>query len=530
MQEHHNRKKTARIWTASILAGILLCAGILNLAAKHQLKTALADIPGAQISVEKIRLSLFARNVELKDVAFAVRDTTDAGPDIEGSVKALKLQHVHWFRLLKGEARANRLLIREPVTRIVLKAPRTETPDSTQAPEPFLKKVSLAECKVEDGKIQLCSKADSTRASAQKINLSVSGIALTLPEGIFAFNDSTCRAALDSLDYRDAQGLTRYRIGHLATVDAGPIEAQDLHLFNCVKQEEVAERMGKVAAMWFDVKLDSLSTSAINIPRMIESKRVDIDDIRIAGAEATIFQDDRYPPAVPYGTLQEGINALGLPLNIKHIGARLNTFTFIWETTHINRGTFPMDNVLLDVKSVSNAPGNVMELALAVGRPKLSQVNVNVSVKNDKRESTHGNMKALGLEASKLDSFTRPLFGATVQADFRQIDCSFKGDKERMSSNFCMIYDNLKVKAWNDANAPVKFVAKNSGFTTFLANLMLPKANPAVPGKEPKRVQTTFERNPMQPYPAYLVQGLTTGMLHTLLPGGKVHQTKKQKP
>lgn len=527
MQKVNKKRSKVLLWTAVILAGV---GFLINMVARQQLKSALNAIPGAEVQVSRVHLSLLAGNVHLRDVAFTLRDTTDAGPDIEGNIQSLKLQHVRWFRLFKGEARAKRLLIREPVARILLKAPQKEEPDTTRPQESFLKKVSLGELKVEGGNVQLCSKADSTRVSAQKINFSVSEIAMNLPENIFEFNDSTYRVALDSLDFTDAQGLTRYRVGHLATYDAGPIEAQDMHLYNCVRQEEVAERMGKVAAMWFDVKLDTLSTSAINIPRMLNGKRVDIDNIHIAGTEATIFQDDRYPPAVPYATMQEGINAVSWPLQIKHVDARLDTFTFIWETTHINRGAFPMQEVCLNIASVSNMPDNVMELAMQVGRPNQGRVNMNVSIKNDKRETTQGAMKILGLKASKLDSFTRPLFGATVEANFRQIDCSFKGDKERMSSNFCMIYDNLKVKAWDDANAPIKFVAKNSGLTTFLANLMLPKANPAVPGKEPKRVQTTFERNPMQPYPAYLVQGLTTGMLHTLLPGGKVHQTKKQKP
>jgi hypothetical protein len=37
-------------------------------------------------------------------------------------------------------------------------------------------------------------------------------------------------------------------------------------------------------------------------------------------------------------------------------------------------------------------------------------------------------------------------------------------------------------------------------------------------------VEATFERNFMTPYPAYLIQNLTTGMLKTVLPGGEVHK------
>ncbi len=527
MQGLNKGKKTALIWAGAILAGFILCGCIVNAVAKHQLRTAVAQIPGADIQIGKIHLSLLAGNLELKHVDLSIRDTTDAGPDLEGRIKAIQLKHVHWFRLLKGEARADRLLLREPDIRLLLKAPKAEEPDSAQTQESFLKKVSLAEFRVEKGRIGLRSKADSTRVSAQDLHVSVSEIDLNFPEAVFAFNDSTYRVSVDSLDFRDALALTRYQVGHLATADAGPVEAWNLHLYNCVKPEEVAERMGKVAAMWFDVKLDTLSTSALNIPRMLNGKRVAIDHIHLAGTEATILQDDRYPPAVPYATIQEGINAVEWPLQLNHIDAHLDTFTFIWETTHVNRGAYPMHKVFVDISSVSNAPGNVMTMNVKAGRPNHSRLTMTLSTKNDKRESTKGTLKILGLEASKLDAFTRPLFGATVQANFHQMDCSFKGDKNQLDADFCMIYDHLSVKAWGDKSAPVQFVAQNSGLATFLANLLLPKANPSSPGKEPKEVEFSFTRNPMQPYPAYLVQSVTGGMLHTLLPGGKVRSSKK---
>lgn len=525
MQELH---KKILIWAAALIAGFALCGGIINLVAKQQLRAALADMPGAQITIGKVHLSLLAGNVELEDVAFALRDTAGAGPDIEANIKSLKLQHIRWFRLFKGEAGARRLLIREPVAKVLLKTPQKEEPDTTEVQESFLKKLSLAELKVEDGQVSLCSQADSTRASAQKINVSVRGIALDLQEENYAFNDSLYSMALDSLDFRDAPGLTRYQIAHLATADAGPIEALGIHLYNCVPQEAVAERMGKVAAVWFDVKLDTLSTSAVNLPRMVRDKRIAIDDVSVAAKEVTIFQDDRYPPAVPYASTQEGINAVPLPLQISHVGASLKTFTFIWETTHVNHGALSMQQIAVSVNSVSNTPDNVMDMTMKAETAGQGHVALSLSTRNDKRETTHGEIHASHLDPSKLDSFMRPLFGATAQGNFHRIDSRFTGDKNHMTSNFCMVYDNLAVKAWNDVNAPIKFIAQNSGMVTFLANLALPKANPAMPGKEPKQVETHYDRNPMQPYAVYLAQCLTTGMMYTMLPGAKVHAKNKK--
>jgi hypothetical protein len=531
MQTTDKSKKTALIWTVSILAALFLCGGIVNVVAKQQLKKALGNIPGAEVQIGKVNLSLLAGNIVLKDVTFSLKDTTNAGPDIEASVDAIKLKHVHWSRLFKGEAQADGLLIRKPVAQILLKAQKEQTPekpDTASAQASFLKKVFLEKLQIEDGQIGMSSQADSTRVSAQKINVCVNELDLNLGENLFGYNDSTYCVSVDSLDYKDAMGLSRSQIGHLETTDAGPVLAQTLHLYNCVPPEQVAERMGKVASMWYDVQLDSVATSALNIPRMIKDKHVEIGDIHMVGKKATILQDDRYPPAVPYATLQEGLNTVEMPLTIKHIDAHLDAFTFIWETTHVNRGAFPMNNVFVTINSVSNAPGNVMELNMKTGRPNHGRLNLSVYTKNDKRESTWGTMKIHNLEAAKLDAFTRPLFGATVEANFHQIDCTFKGSKEEMHDTFCMTYDHLSAKAWDDKSAPVKFVAQNSGLATFMANLLLPKANPSAPGKEPKVVEYSFKRNPMAPYPAYLVQNLTNGMLHTMLPGGKVQLPKKK--
>ena len=87
-----------------------------------------------------------------------------------------------------------------------------------------------------------------------------------------------------------------------------------------------------------------------------------------------------------------------------------------------------------------------------------------------------------------------------------------------------MAYENLAVKAWKDEYAPYRLVAKNSGALTFMANLVLPKANPLSSGREPKRVAVEFKRDPMLPYPSYLIQNITMGALRTVLPGGRIHK------
>ena len=515
------------------LAVVALGGVVLSRVASKKLHTALADIPGARIDFKSVNFSPILGNLVFRDIEIALGDSTEAGHDIEGRIEAIELERLSWISLVHGEARAKRLLIREPVVQIALtgkkadkKADQKDTA-ATSAEASFLKKVSLSELRVEKGGIGLNSRKNPMKVSAKGITCSVRDLGFLVAENRFEYNDSCYHFALDSLDYIDETGLSRIQMGHLATTDGGPLKTEDLHLYNTVSQEQVAERMGKVAAMWYDVKIDTLTTGPLNIPRMVQSQRVEIDSIYLAGPDITLFQDDRYPPAVPYTTLQEGLNTLDIPLLIKRIDARSTALTFIWETTHINRGTFSMHNLRLSIKSVSNARNNLMKMGIKSGSDKHGRLDLTLNIRNDKQESTQGTMKISGLDAARLDSFIRPLFGATAKADIRQIDCTFKGDKYKMTEEFCMLYDNLSLHAWKDASAPYKLVAKNSGIISFLANLAVPHSNPSRPGKDPKQVEVTFERDPMTPYPAYIIQNLTMGMLHTVLPGGAVHKNKK---
>ena len=395
---------------AIVFAVVAFCGVAVNVIAGKKLRSALAGLPGARVEFKKASVSLIGGNVELRDVDFALTDSTGVTPDVKGHVKTLRLERIRWFRLLKGEA------------------------------------------------------------------------------------------------------------------DAGPVKARAMHLYSCVEQEELALRLGKVSAMWYDVLLDSLYVSPLNIPRLVSSRQVAVDSIGLRGTRAVILQDDRYAPAVPYDTFQESLNAVPWPLKIGKLDARLQDFTFLWEVTHKNRGAFPMKNVALAVNSVSNAEDNVMELRLSSGQKGHSRMDMKLFVRNDKAESTQGVMHIYNLDASHLDGFLRPLFGATAQARIHQIECIFKGNKHTMKEDFCMAYENLAVKAWKDEYAPYRLVAKNSGALTFMANLVLPKANPLSSGREPKRVAVEFKRDPMLPYPSYLIQNITMGALRTVLPGGRIHK------
>ena len=526
------RRKKIIIWIVAVAAFLFIGHLVIDIVAKYNLNSALANRPGASISVGKVHVGLLRGRLGIHNIDIELADTTGTGEDIKGHVDAIKLDHLHWESVFRGVARADRLRIISPQASLVLpkKAAKPEESDTIQAlphRPSFFKEIFLEELEVKNGSVALQSRGDSLKVSVKGFSISVDDIGYSLAKSSVEYNDSTYSVAIDSLDYTDAPGLSRIIVGHFATANAGPIKATGMHLFNCVPQEQLAERMGEVASMWYDVTLDSLYVSDVNIPRLIKEKNIAIDSVHVSSPGMTLLQDDRYPPAVPYATIQESLNTVEMPLHIKKIDGNIGVLKFIWETTHVNRGAFPLHNIHLALKSVGNAPGNLMEVGLSSGKKGGASMIMSLCIKNDTPETTYGKTLVKNLEAESLDPFIRPLFGATAKADFKQIDFSLKGDKTTLTSDFCMLYENLSVKAWDDSTAPFKFVSSNSDLVTFLANLVLPKANPTHPDAEPKRVEVTVKRDPMQPYPAYIIQCMTMGMLHTVLPGGKIHKAEK---
>ena len=474
-------KKKVIIAIASAVAAIAILVCVADRVAEARIRAALSDVPEAEITPRKVRVSLLPGKVELKDLAFATRDSSGKVPVLQGNIAALKLNGLHWRRLFKRE-------------------------------------VLFSELQVDNGSLD---------GLVGNLNFSIKNIGYNFADSTLVYSDSSCTVSLDSLDIVTPDQLTRIQIGHLEQTAAGPVKARALHLYSNVPREELAIKMGKVAAMWFDVTLDSLSTSAVDIPRIIKSKEVKLASIRLSGPNAVILQDDRFPPAVPYPTIQESFNALKIPIKIGEVDASFDTFTFIWETTRVNRGTFPMQHVRLKLSSIGNAPGNVMGLSVQSGLPGQSSLDFSAHIHNDKEESVNGRYLIENLDASKLDGFVRPLFGATMRADIHKAEGSFTGNKHAMNARFEMLYDHLSVKAWNDASAPIKLVSKHSKTLTFIANIALPKANPSRAGEEPRVVEYSYERDVMTPYVSYLIQGLTNGMLHTLVPEYSVNKVSK---
>lgn len=483
-------KRKTFVAIAIAVAIVALVSVAVNRIAEKEIRHSMANAPGAKVNAGKVHFSLLKGTLEMKDLELTMQDSTGKFPDVHGTIEALKLKKLRWIGLFQHQA-------------------------------------VFSELEVENGAIGLNGTKGGPKGTARISHLSVRETGYSFRDSVVMYNDSLYSFSIDSLDMTAPDGLSRIQIGHLEQADAGPVKAQVLHLFSTAPMEKTAKRLGNLAAIWFNIKLDSLSTSPIHFSRMMADKHVAIESIRLSGPEAVICQDDRLPPASPYSTIQEFFNTWDFPMRIGQLNARFDAGSFIWQTTHVNRGLLPLQNLKVTVNSISNTPGNVMDVALNTGLPGKSRMNFSLHIHNNHEESTSGKYQIRNLDASKMDGFFRPLFGATVRADIHQIDGQFQGNKNKLDTQFCMLYDNLEVHAWDDSSAPFRIVADNTGIVNFLANLLLPHANPLQPGKEPKKVKYKSERDVRHSYPEYIIRSMLSGAMHTVLPGSRIHEMGK---
>ena len=537
-----SKKKVAILLVAIAAVGILaaLGDGILSYFGERSLRSALSGTSeSSRIEFGSFRLALLPGNVVLRDVEVESRDTTlSPAPGVLVHFDEIRLTGVRWlWALMGGDLQIGSLQLKHPQVSVDLPPKKAKAKRAQKSvPDPgresadsaaltgLLKSLSLSRLQIRDGAVKLRGMGSSLRLETSNLDFLLRDLNYRLADSAFTCKQDSYRISLDSLDFTDEAGLSRVLAERIETVDAGPLEARGLRLYVPVPKEKLADRMGKVASMWYDVCLDRVKTNALNLPEMVRSDSIRLDSIRIEGSKAFICQDDRYPPAVPYPTIQEGVNAVSRPLHIGCIDLRLKQFTFQWVTENIACGELPMKNVRAIVRNVSNAPDNTMELFLNLGMGKGSSLALSLWTRNDKKEHIRGKVEAENLDISLLDPFLRPLFGITAECQVHRIDGSFSGDKRRAGGELCMLYDGLSVHAWEDS--PYQVISSTSGLINFFAPLVLPKSNPAREGAEPRRAEIRVERDPMVPYPAYLIQMLVDGMKNTLLPGGRVKKKK----
>ena len=351
-------------------------------------------------------------------------------------------------------------------------------------------------------------------------------------------HDSIYHIKVKDLRFIAPDSLTGIELASFETRNAGPLVIEGLRVYNTVDRRELAIRRGMIPGTWADMYIESITTSPINlIDRALaivakDDKAYTLDSVYAHVKGGEVFRDARFQPKEPYPMPQEVLMQCPVPIRINHVTAHVDTLNIEIATTYVNSGTIHLSRIDAAIADVSTKRGSTIRCRLLdahVGAKGRGKAAFNMTLNSNCDFTT--DMRLHDVQLSALDSLLCPLVGLTAAADVDTLTAHIHGDKVKSTGTFCMQYHDFSVKAHKDVDVPYKIVTQNAGFIESFANTMLPKHNPAAPGKAPREYQVEWKRDEMQPFPFYMFGPCIDGVVKTMLPGlfvqSKVKDNKK---
>lgn len=378
--------------------------------------------------------------------------------------------------------------------------------------------VRIGKISITDASVALRKKNDQTRLSVDSLNLTVRDIRYSIADTTLTYNDSLYHISAAHVDYTTPDGLFRAVIGSLLTENAGGITLTDISGGNTDKKEEHADRMGKCETTWAQFKLRQVSTSPVNIVRMVQQQQLSLDSLRIDGQQVDIYYDTHYPPKQPYPLPQQSLEAVKMPLQINHMTAALGKLHIGMTTDAVHAGYLDLMHTNARIANISNTPGSTMHAALTTHFAGGGDIRVATDMTVNKRCALTFDADMTNVKGSSLTSIAKPLYGVEIGCNFHSISTRCHGDKDTLGGTFCMRYDSLRLHV--DDKGPIKELSSLSGLINTFATVVLFDKNPRFPDQEPKAFTVSASYDPMQPFPAYFIAAIVDGMAQTVMPFG----------
>ena len=515
----------------ALLAAAFICADVIVSRLVHaEVAKAMEAAPGCEASCGDIHIRFFSGTVSVYDLAFSYRapDAAEAhhmAPGVTMHVDRVDVGRIFYSALLKDRVLIHALRIKNPQVELWLdeKHPELSFPqmhdehmDTIQNPFKSAKLLSLA---IKSADFKLHSVRTHLDLDVEDCSLTIHDLAY---DSTFHYNDSVYSFELGKASVIIPDGSMLIETSELSQSNQGPLEIGPTHIGNTMPRKKLGDLL-KEPVTWMDMHIASVKTSAFNPLHKAMNKDFTLDHITAQVAKMDVFRDERYAPKNPFPMPQEVLMAIPMVFKINHVDAGIDKIDIEFASTNINCGELHLGGIKAQVNNVSNARNSTMTVSggCPVGDGK-AKVNMTMTMNKDCDFS-------LGLHGEKVDlgfmnPFLRPLVGITFKLDLDTIDTHYKGNREKATGSFRMLYHGLEVKVHGEDNIPYKIVTKNAGSFTTMANTLIPKSNPTAVDIHPRAYQVEWKRNEWKPFPLYLFGPCIDGAMETLLPGLFVHK------
>lgn len=380
----------------------------------------------------------------------------------------------------------------------------------------YLDTIGISKAIINGEEISVKRLKDSLKIELGKINAKAFGLGYSVASSKISFCDSLYDLTLKGVAFTNSNGLYAINLDTLSTRNSGSVSIKNFHGRNTVAKKELSSRKGNVPVTWTNLKIKELHTSNVNLIRVIQEKKIEIDSVFITGDQVNTFRDSRHYPKVPFKMPQESLASISIPIHVG--GVKLTMPYFKMEVMPMSGsggvGAFNFHDVDATISNITNKVDSTIKVHM---RPRLGKGkgDLHLNLTLDKNSTFTAKAVINNINGSDLETFLHPVFGVKMAVNISKLNTSLKGNKNSIGGSFCMQYTGLQVKIDKD-KAPKKLEGKAGLINTFSGAAIF-KENPRENQSEPYTCTISVKRNPMKNYGSYMVSAMLDGVEKTVL-------------
>lgn len=537
------------LWVVGSVVGIVIIALItINLWAssvvQKELNKSLAEVPEIDASIGRVNVLLLSGSVIVSDIhfatcAFAHKSDTDEialQPGLRVDIDKVALGPVDYYSLFKHkELQIFNVSVLDPKVTLYIdeKHPEKcfpELPKDTtiKDPQQFIKNAALSHFHMNNLDVHVKSLTSPLDLEVENLDLGVNGLAYSLTDSTFQYNDSVYSLSLGSLVAKLPDGISAAEVHELETEDQGPLKLGYTRFYNTISSLKLADRV-KEPSTWIDVELKSLETSPINPIRKALNADYTLESLTTEVKRLQVKRDERYEPKKPFPTPQQFLRKLPVVFDVKSVKAKVDKLDIELYLQRENCGEMHLQDLTANLKNVTNRKGATWSNSAHAPVGDKGVMDASFDMHMDKNSTFDVHLNGKDIEGSFLTPFLRPLVGMSLDCNIHELDAKYSGDDKIASGEFCMLYDGLRIQAYKEDKVPFSVVTKHADAITNVANSLLTKSNPTAVDISPRRYSVEWKRDEWKEYPLFIFGPCIMGTVQTLLPGLYVHKQIRDK-
>jgi hypothetical protein len=494
---------------------------------------------GHHIEYKNIRVSLFAREIILKDVRMYPGDSlTDSDLRFDVKVKRIRLSGFKLKEMLFHKTLIiDEFTVRNPEISVTLPMEAKEVIEEIDENQekvvksPLLTKIFLSKILITEGSFYLL-RNNVILASSPDIKIIAEAINLEKnsndePIG-FTYGDYTI--TLTTIDLYSETGL------YDATLENFYANKKDLVIrlngLGIIPKYDKKEFAGKLEFQTdrFNLKLKELEIRHTGLYKLLDNQPLEITRLLIDSLDAEIYRDknvafnfNRFPPFY-----NESFLKIPIPIIIDTVlvtNSRVHYCELALGSS--TEGSIILEDFNAQCYNLTNLVEedttlNVMQLdvqAKIMGEGPMRATLIMPLEGNMHDIACKGSVGAMNL--APLNSMLEPSINIKFNAGrLNRMTFDFTGN-DRVSSGWMeFLYQDLDVVLLK------KETGESKGFVSFMANTMALSNNPA-PGRDLKIVSIGFERDKNKGMINYVWKTIQSGMVHTIIPVKKFQINRK---